>query len=292
MLMKANRLLDTRHADSFDAVFVNRDLAGGGLFFERRLLKKNPRLVFDFDDAIFIGRNEPAVRWMCQNAAWVTAGNKYLAEYACQYSDRVTVLPSVVDTSRYMPGSYQGTTKQRPIRVGWSGSNQSIRATLFPYLEMLTRHQEHLDFEFVIISNSKPQLPLSRLRWTYWEWSSDQEEELVSSLDVGIMPLADNAFQRGKCGLKLLQYMAAGIPTVASPVGMNQQIVQHGVTGFLASWEDEWYEALGSLIRDPALRSQMGCAGRQRCENEYSIHKWFPVLLERIEHVARGSDRI
>lgn len=289
VLMKVNRLLDIRNTRHHDVIFVNRDLAGGGLIFEKQLLRGNHRVIFDFDDAIFIGKNEPAVRWMCQHAAWVTPGNDYLADYARQYSDRVTVIPTVVDTDNYAIKANLPSGSNRLVRVGWSGSDQSIQHTLFPYLKMLEQVQEKLHFEFVIITNSKPSLPVSRLRWTFCKWSADGERDLARQMDIGLMPLLDNDFQRGKCGLKLLQYMAAGIPTIASPVGVNSSITQRGRTGFLAATDEEWRNALETLVRSPSLRIEMGQAGRQLCEEQYSIRRWLPSILGIFDTVRKMS---
>ena len=230
--MKWNRWRDVSEAGRFDAVFVNRDLAGRGVVFEKRLLSRNPRVVFDFDDAIFLGPNEAAVAWMCAHAAWVTPGNATLAEFARRHTTNVTVIPTVIDTDRYevAPPRPEGAR----VRVGWSGSDQSIAAALFPSLPMLETLQERLGFDFVVVTNTRPTLPAPRLRFTFVPWKAEEEGELGRHVDIGLMPLVDDAFQRGKCGLKLLQYMAAGLPTVASPVGVNAEIVAGRETGFLA----------------------------------------------------------
>lgn len=287
MQMKWNRWRDVSRAGGFDAVFVNRDLAGGGVLFEKRLLSRNPRVIFDFDDAIFVGPNEAAVAWMCSHAAWVTPGNEYLAEFARQFTSNVTVIPTVIDTDRYT------TAPQRPIgspvRVGWSGSDQSIRAALFPFLPMLEELQGRLGFEFVIVTNTRPVLPVSGLRFTFVPWRAEEEGELGRHMDVGLMPLVDDTFQRGKCGLKLLQYMAAGLPTAASPVGVNATITIPGETGFLASTDNEWTAALEALVGSDTLRLRMGGAGRRRCEERYSIRSWLPILLETLDRTRSAA---
>jgi glycosyltransferase involved in cell wall biosynthesis len=281
--MKANRLRDVNAASQFDVVFMNRDLAGNGLFFEQRLHRNNPRIVYDFDDAIYLGPNEAAVAWMCAHAAWVTPGNEYLAKFVRQHTDRFTIIPTIIDTDLYEPrdGATNGA-----VRVGWSGSDQSIRATLVPNLPMLRELQGHVDFELVVITNTEPKLPVDGLRWRYIPWRADDERRLGALMDIGIMPLDDNEFQRGKCALKLLQYMAAGLPAVASPVGVNAAVVLPGITGFPARTKTEWHEALAKLIRDAGLRARLGQAGRQRCVADYSVKRWLPVLLEILDKTA------
>jgi glycosyltransferase involved in cell wall biosynthesis len=289
LAMKTNRLKDISEARDSEVVFVNRDLAGKGSWLERRLLSANPRVIFDFDDAIFIGDNEEAVRWMCKNAAWVTPGNEYLAEYVRNHSDRVTVIPTVVDTERYKARNWQGETTSE-VRVGWSGSDQSISHCLFPYVDMLAQLQERLGFNLVVITNTRPQIPNRKLRWSYVPWSAETEGDLAQYFDIGLMPLRDDPFQRGKCGLKLLQYMAAGLPAIASPVGVNTAITKEGETGFLAASHNDWARAIELLVGSHPMRASFGEAGRRRCESEYSVRRWFPELLGIMTRVAASLD--
>jgi glycosyltransferase involved in cell wall biosynthesis len=279
LLMKASRCKDVLESRKCDVVFVNRDFAAEGPILHKFFRSVARRCIFDFDDAIFVGPNEKMVRWMCANARWVTPGNEFLADYARQHTERVTVIPTVIDTESYIPRLYSNFERPQMVRVGWSGSDQSIQATLVPYLGLLAKLQSRLDFELVVITNTKPQLPVTDLRWSFVPWSQNQEPFLGSKFDIGIMPLLDDEFLKGKCGLKLLQYMAAALPTVASPVGVNRSIVRHGVTGMLAAKEEEWHRALELLIRDARVRARMGRAGRQICEQEYSVNRWLPVLI-------------
>lgn len=288
--MKVNRWADVGAARRFDVVFVNRDLAGRGTFLERRLLRCNPCVVFDFDDAIFVGPNEPDVAWMCEHAAWVTPGNGYLEAFARRFTERVTIIPTVIDTDAYQVRRYCDGAAGSRVRVGWSGSDQSIHPTLVPRLPMLRKLQEKLDFELVVICNTKPKLDMAGLNWSFVPWKADDEAKLAEKFDIGIMPLSDDRFQKGKCGLKLLQYMAAGLPTIASPVGVNEAIVQPGVTGYAARTDDEWFEALAALIGDGSHRATLGTAGRRRCEEEYSVRRWLPVLVDIFEKV-RGISK-
>ncbi len=281
---RASRARDVRDAQRFDAVFVNRDLLGLDLRCERALLARNPRVVFDFDDAIFLGDKAAHAEWMCRHAAWVTAGNDYLADFARRFTDRVTVLPTVVDVDRYALPVHDPPRAR--VRVGWCGSPLSIQETLVPHLPMLARLQAALDFELVVMTRPRPRLPDCGLTWRYVRWSPGKETRLAAHLDVGVMPLVDDEFQRGKCGLKLLQYMAAGVPAVASPVGVNTRIVRHGERGFLATTEREWHAALAPLVADAALRRAIGMAGRRHCEREYSLARWLPTLVDVLDRVA------
>lgn len=289
--MKWNRWRDLLDAAEFHVVFVNRDLAGQGSWFQKQLFKRNHRVVFDFDDAIFLGRNEPNVRWTCEAAAWVTPGNEYLAEYARRFNPRVTIVPTVIDCDEYAARIWEDEPHGRNqlVRVGWSGSDQSIRSSLFPYLELLADIQRRIPFELVVITNTPPQLPTAGMRWTFHPWTPEGERSLSAQMDIGVMPLVDDDFQRGKCGLKLLQYMASGLPTVASPVGVNAHITVEGETGFLAATPAQWAEALAALVTDAHLRRSMGSAGRRRCEEHYSLRVWLPQVLRIFNQVGRCS---
>jgi glycosyltransferase involved in cell wall biosynthesis len=154
---------------------------------------------------------------------------------------------------------------------------------------MLSKLQARVDFELVVITNTRPELPASNLRWTFHPWNAMEEPLLSSKFDIGIMPLIDDQFQKGKCALKLLQYMAAGLPTVASPVGVNADVVQEGVTGMLARSDLDWHRALECLISNDNLRAEMGRAGRALCEQQYSIKRWLPVLMNIFEVVQKET---
>jgi len=293
-LRRWNRLRDIRDAADCDVVFVNRDLQEGKLAWEQRLFAANPRIVFDFDDAIYLGQEKRShIGWICRHAAWVTAGNETLAAFAREFTDRVTVVPSTVPVERYEAHAHDAAdlpeTTGRPLRIGWLGSDLSIRETLYPRWEMIGRLQQSLGFEFVICSKPKPSPPEGPLRWRFVEWGPDVEERIARHLDVGIMPLEDDAFQRGKCGMKILQYMAAGLPVVASPVGVNATIVVHGETGFHVISEADWHEAFATLTANAELRRSMGRAGRHRCERSYATGPWAHQLLEIFDRVAAGD---
>lgn len=280
---------DVRAASAYDVVLLNRDLLGGRAEFEDELLRRNPRVVFDFDDAIFLGAKEAHVAGICARAAWVTAGNDHLAEFARRHTDRVTVLPTVVDTEAYVVRREHAAPGRR-VRVGWLGSDRSIGETLVPHLAMLARLRDDLGFELVIVTKPAPTLPSALGPWRHVEWSPGVETRIADLFDVGVMPLVDEPFQRGKCGLKLLQYMAAGLPAVASPVGINAQLLDGG-RGLCATGADEWRDALAALVRDASLRAAVGAAGRAFVAERYALRGWFPVLEEILSRVAGASPR-
>ncbi len=210
-----------------------------------------------------------------------------LASVAAAWNANVAIIPTVVDTGAYSPaGRSTGTSSGRP-RVGWLGSQYSIRQTLFAYVDMLAALQNDIGFEFVVVSGSRPELPGSSLQWRFVRWSPTVENNIADLFDIGIMPLLDDPLQRAKCGAKLLQYMAAGLPVIASPVGVNRSIVKPGETGFLAADREGWGSALRQLAADPALRRRLGAAGRARAEADYSVQRWLPAWLQLLDGVAR-----
>lgn len=284
-----NRRRDIDDATMFDCVFQNRDLLEGRLEYEDRLFRKNPRVIFDFDDAIYLGAKAEHVGRVCARAAWVVAGNEELASFARLHTSRVSVIPTVVDHALYPPPPPLADHRAGAVRVGWLGSALSIRQTLHQFVPMLAELQAELGFDFVVVTAPKPVLPSSGLRWRWVEWSPREETMIAMHFDIGIMPLVDDPYQRGKCGCKLLQYMAAGLPAIASPVGVNASLLGDGARGIVASTKDEWLEALDALIRDVSLRTAMGSLGRAFVRDHYSVQRWHSTLLELIELASRQT---
>jgi glycosyltransferase involved in cell wall biosynthesis len=213
----------------------------------------------------------------------VLAGNHYLADFARMAgAPRVELLPTVIDLQRYPDPKPQALPAGSPPCVGWIGqrATASFLSPLTPIFQGLTR-ELGVRFSAVGIDAEALGLPMTSISWT-----EDTEVASISSFDIGIMPLTDAPFERGKCGYKLIQYMACGLPVVASPVGVNSHIVEHGVNGFLASTPQEWEHALRTLAADPALRAAMGRAGRAKVEQQYSLQLAGPRLVELLQSVV------
>lgn len=252
-----------------------------------------PRLdAYDFDDALFVGSTmhenrrfawvkREAARWHAYTgrARLVIAGNSYLATHAREHAQRVEVVPSCVDPS-VQPTHEHG--EREVVRVGWIGSKSTVvyLEQCLPVLERLNRTRRRVDL--VLIGAETPY----NAPWIESHpWSLDREKDLLASFDIGIMPLPDDEWARGKCGYKLLQYFAAGVPAVASPVGVNRTLVGCE-RGILASSEAEWYAALGQLAGDATTRREMGSRARTFVEKEYSYERWAPRfagLLRELE---------
>ena len=278
------RQRDIRTAARHDLVWVNRDLLRADPGYEARLVTRNPRYVFDVDDAVYLNDTRGHFAWCCRHAAWVMAGNDEIAAQARRHTDRVSVFPTVVDTGRYLVSETGDGSGH--LRVGWIGSSLSIEQTLMPHMAMFRALQQQLDFTLVVMTRPRPIVDIPGLDWTYVEWSASRELALNQYMDIGIMPLEDTPMQRAKCGLKILQYMAAGIPAVASPVGVNTRLIDHGRSGFLAADSGQWASAIHLLQRDDAARERIAQQGRAFCRQHYSVEQWSPRLLELFNRLS------
>jgi glycosyltransferase involved in cell wall biosynthesis len=264
------RRRDLDRVNDVDVVFVQKGVFPG-LYsgFEKKLAARKP-LVFDFDDAIWLPRaggsrvlrslhREKAVQDVLRRASAVIAGNNFLAEYAARFNKAVTVVPSSISLEDYPHAPNSGL-------VGWIGSR-----TTLPYLKPLKPAFDSLGITPRVIASGNP----SQLGFDteFRPWRLETELSELSQIGIGIAPLLDTPWERGKCGVKLLQYMACGIPVVASPVGVNSKIILHGVNGLLATHIEDWEPALQSLITDPKLRQRLGAAGRETVEKRFRVQR-------------------
>jgi glycosyltransferase involved in cell wall biosynthesis len=284
---RLHRRLDIRAAAESDLVWLNRDMLEGDPRWEQRLLQANPRLVFDIDDAIYQTDRRGHFAAVCAGAALVIAGNETLAAEARRYARRVAVVPTVIDTAKYRAGAPERIPGE-PLRLGWCGSDLSIRQTLLPALPMLANLQRRLGFRFTIMSRPRPELPSCGLIWDYVEWSPERETGLANWFDIGIMPLAEDPYLQAKCGCKLLQYMACGLPAIASPVGVNAAFLAASGAGLAATDPASWEAAIRHLA-DPNRRAELGRRGRAWCEAETSIDRWLATLDRLLREVAQSK---
>lgn len=264
------RLNILRRAGQADAVVIIRKTLSP-LFL--RLLRKAARhLVFNFDDAIFVrSSGEPSKRRaqgfrrtmeVC-DAVW--AGNRYLAEAAAEINGHVSVLPTSIQPEKY---NVAVDKPQDHLDLVWIGSHSTRKYLVeaLPVLESLAQHYPQLRLKIVADFD----LETRHLNTLPIAWSAATEAEQLAASHIGIAPMPDNPWTRGKCGLKILQYMAAGLPVVASPAGVNKDVVTDRETGYLAETETEWSGRLEELIRDAGLRERLGRQGRQRVVDGYS----------------------
>lgn len=264
-------------------------------WFERWLLSGVP-YVLDYDDAIFHNydlHSSAIVRCflgkridhLMAGARLVVAGNSYLAQRAREAgASCVEIVPTVIDLDRYSIKSFV-SDKPEPLRIVWIGSPSTTR-----YLEMLREPLAELSRRFTIqlrvIGGEAFSIPGVDIDVV--KWSEDTEAASLQACDIGVMPLLDSPWERGKCGYKLIQYMACGLPVVASPVGVNSEIVCPGKNGFLAGSDEVWVDALGELLSDPLLRRRMGAAGRKLVEEEYCIQQVAPRMAELLRNAGES----
>ena len=251
-------------------------------------------IIFDYDDAIFhnydLHRN-PLIRRLLGSKLHTTlagakmalCGNAYLEIYARQHCAQTEIVPTIVDTDVYCPTPLpsHGTA---PPRVGWIGTPSTWNEYLAPMLPLLTQAANDKGGRVAAMGAAKQARASSLL--DLMAWSEAGEVPFLQNMDIGIMPLTDSPWARGKCGYKLIQYMACGLPVVASPVGVNKDIVEHGVNGFLAETDKEWRSAIETLLSDAELRRRMGAAGRKKVEESYSLQVWGPRVAQMLRRVA------
>jgi len=173
------------------------------------------------------------------------------------------------------------------LRAGWLGSSMSIEQTLLPAMSVLREIRDRLPFELVVISDEPPHF-LREIKWSrFLKWSPVVEKSIADHMDVGIMPLQDNPYQRAKCGAKLVQYMAAGLPVIATPVGVSRDLVINGVTGFWAANPDDWQQAIRRLSDQETLRAALGRAGREHVLQNYSMARWTEQWIALLNEISR-----
>ncbi len=285
-------------AGAWDVVLVQRGIA---LLFDRgllgRLVRTGTPVVYDFDDAVYLpqehGRRlvealrdpERTTRAFCRAARVVLAGNEHLAAFARSAvgpgaEARVRILPSVVDTERFAPAAHDADVPT----LGWVGSDSTV-----PYLEALApallELAARVPHRLVVVAGTRrPHLP--GVTYDFVPWRPDAEAAHFQGLDVGLYPLDDTPWSRGKCGFKALQYLACGVPCVASPVGVLRDIVRPGETGLHADGPAAWVEACARLLADGAERARMGRAGRALVKAAYSVDAAAPRLVAALRDAA------
>jgi len=275
----AERTAQVIAASSADVVMLQREFVSTLPTLEG--LTRRPRLV-DIDDAIHLLRGGKAAHHLARLADLVIVGNRYLAEIWRRWTAAVVVLPTAVDTGHYLPAP----PPERPL-LGWIGTAGNLR-----YLERIAPALEAVlhrfpDAEIAVCSDRPPDL--GRLPVRYVPWSEAVEAPFLASLAIGLMPLDDGEWERGKCGFKMLQYMAAGRPCVVSPVGINRDILAEGAIGLPASTTAEWVAALCELLADRDAAQRLGAAGRELAVSRYSVAALAPRLAGLIRRAASGN---
>jgi glycosyltransferase involved in cell wall biosynthesis len=268
----AESLVRTLNSNRFDLRFLQRNLTSTLCTWEPLLRKP---FVFDVDDAIFLGARGSSADRIARAASIIICGNNFLAEHFSRYGN-VTVLPTAVDTLRFTPRSTSKSVK--PV-IGWSGSSSGLKYLYGIEPAIFSLLKKYPDAVIKIVSDRPPSfkmIPSDRV--IYEPWTTDREVAVLHEFTVGIMPLEDDLWARGKCSFKMLTYMAVGLPVVVSPVGMNAEVLHHGSCGFAASTIDDWVDAVSTLLDSPALANQMGWTGREIIESRYARNVIAPKL--------------
>jgi glycosyltransferase involved in cell wall biosynthesis len=282
----AARIPDIVRSYRYDVTLLEREMVSTYATLERAT--KGPR-VLDVDDAIFLFRGGRAARRLAQISELVMCGNTYLAQVFSAWNPRIEIVPTAVDTERFRPGPDRAS-RSRDIVIGWSGSSGGLKY-LYQIEEALEEALDRLpDASLSIVSDRPPEfrrLRAPRVRFT--RWSAEREVTAVQEMDVGIMPLEDTEWERGKCSYKMLLYMSCGVPVVVTPVGMNTEVLAHGEVGLGASTKEAWTEALLALAADVEGRRKMGLRGRNVVERHYSLRVVAPRIAQVVRRVAVGA---
>jgi len=283
------RLKDNWRAKNFDIIYIYREaFMTGTVFFEQQFKKSGAKIIFDFDDAIWnsdVSEGNKKLAWLKRPekineilglADTVFAGNKFLANYASSSNKNVVVFPSTIDLNYYkVPLKTSQSTK---VVIGWSGSQTTIEhfKTIIPVLlKLKEKYANRIGF----VVYGVPEYTNDSLEIKGTAWSHETEVSQIATFDIGIMPLPNTEWSKGKCGMKGLQYMALEVPAVMAAVGENINIIQDGVNGFLASTEEEWLTKLSFLIESKELRNILGKEGRKTIEANYSVEALKSVYL-------------
>ncbi len=291
------RIGDWKRFSDYDIVFVQREaLMIGSTFFEKKIAKSKAKFVFDFDDSIWLmdtSEGNKKFEWLknplktAKNIALadrIFAGNNYLANYAKHYNTNVALIPTTIDTDFHKPLSLAKNNDK--VTIGWSGSITTIKHFEYalPYLTKIkNKYQDKV--EFVVMGD--PSYINEELGIKGVSWTAETEVKVLNSFDIGIMPLPDDEWAKGKCGLKGLSYMACGVTTIMSPVGVNNDIIEHGVNGYLASSEEEWINCLSLLIEDTELRKCIGENARNTIEEKYSVNANKELYLNELNKLIK-----
>lgn len=294
------RFLSLLQAKQYDVVWLEKELFPYfPSWFERALSQLRIQYIVDYDDAVFHNYDCAAnpVKRLFKNkiahvmryAAMVIVGNNYLEDYAKRAgATRVERLPTVIDLQSYSAHLENSTTTDHAV-IGWIGTPTTVRY-LEPIFPVINRLSHIFDIELVLIGAEPLTKGYKFIRCINWEEATEVRE--IAKFDIGIMPLPDEPFEHGKCGYKLIQYMACYKPVVASPIGVNVDLVKHGENGFLADTQDSWFNALRCLITAPHLRAFMGKEGRSLVEEKYCLQVTAPKMLNLLREVAGRKARM
>jgi glycosyltransferase involved in cell wall biosynthesis len=291
------RLMTIVHLHKYDLVVIHCEMFPYlPPLFERYLILRKIKYIFDYDDAIFHNYDQSPnmiMRWLfkekiitaIEGAKYVIAGSQYLADYALRANKNVEVIPTVIDINKY-PVRKLCPAPAETFTIGWIGSPSTAK-----YVEeigtALSEICDNDNTKIILIGAGRVNLP--GVNYENLEWSEESEITNMQLFDVGIMPLSDGLWEKGKCGFKLIQYMACGLPVVASPVGVNSMLVEEGKNGFLVKTIEDWVRVLSILRDDRALRQRLGECGRKIIENQYCLQVTAPRYIALMQNIIKEN---
>lgn len=274
----------------YDIFYIHRRLFPPMEFWYIR--KKAKKIIYDFDDALMYrssGSKNPysfsrraRFAYMMKRVDFVIAGNQFLKSEVLPYNPNMEVIPTSIDLSRYT--CKEDFHPKEPVTIGWLGSSSTLKY-LRPLLRTFEKiYERYPKFRLKIVCDQF--LDSERVPIIKKQWSSEEEESDLKSFDIGVMPLSNDLWSKGKCGLKILQYQSVGIPVVCTPVGINRDMVEDGVNGFWAKNEREWEERLLKLIKEEEVRREIGLQGRKTVERAYSLEVNAPRIIDVFKRVS------
>jgi len=283
------------NASNYDIIFIQREaFLTGTTFFEKRFSKSKAKVIYDFDDSIWLSnvsdankkwnwlKNSNKTKEIIAVSDLVFSGNQYLADYAKQVNNNVVIIPTTIDTEEYKKIS----SKNDKVCIGWSGSITTIQHFEYaiPFLkEIKKKYGNQIMIKVIGDKNfTNEELGIIGI-----DWNKNDEIKELSSFDIGIMPLPNDEWSSGKCGLKGLQYMALEIPTIMSPVGVNTEIINDSINGYLAETEKDWIEKITQLIESKELRRSIGLMGRKTVINSYSVKSNKDIYLNQFNQLIK-----
>lgn len=282
---RENILRLLKAASLSDIVYIQRVLFSPIKFWILRRLSK--RIVFDFDDAVMFGEDGKSRTRMrrfiriVRSSDAVFCGNRFLVSIAGKFKNEgVHYIPTTVDPNLYPKKNFGG--EDEPFTVGWMGTSSTLKY-LHEVKEVFLRYADDPGIRFLVVADKEPDFSVKNLRFVRWE--RKKEKEHLLSFDLGIMPQRDDLWSMGKCGLKLIQYMATSLPSLSHPYGVSQEIIEDNVNGFLRKTPEEWIEVIEILRKDRKLCAEIGDHARKSVEERYSVHIWGEKVAETLENI-------
>lgn len=290
------RIKDLKSANDYDIIFIQREtFIAGTTYFERKYAKSKAKIVYDFDDAIWMLdisdankklsflKDPSKTKKIIALSDHILAGNQYLSDYASQFNDSVEIIPTVVDTDYFKTSI---TKSKDQVTLGWSGS-QTTAKHFNEAKNWLPKIVAKYGNRVRVMAICERDLQMEGVNIEMVAWKREEEVSELDQIDIGIMPLPNDEWSKGKCGFKGIQYMSMSKACVMSPVGVNPEIVSHGENGFLANTDDQWFDIVSELIENADLRKRIGEAGRKTIEEKYSLIAVRGQLLSSLENLLK-----